>query len=209
MIGSQRTIFDNVLMYLESNNANFDYIERDSLEVLNMVAEAPTPYKGNAILEAKTALENIQAQISEKQKSERISAIETINANLTKLKSFEDFGKVEVNKQTEIIAPIEKVIREINEERFIGNIRTKANYVATDLYQKQLELMMKLANPPEPTIPGGPNPVVPKITFVNKNSIRINYNKPSLQTIEDVEEYIEAVKKEYLRIVNENKRISL
>lgn len=55
MIGTQRTIFDNVLMYLESNNANFDYIERDNLEVLNTVAEAPTPYKGNAILEAKNA----------------------------------------------------------------------------------------------------------------------------------------------------------
>ncbi len=104
---------------------------------------------------------------------------------------------------------IEKIIKQINDERFIGNIRTKANYAATDLYQKQLELMMKLANPPKPTIPGDPEPVVPKITFVNKNSIRINYNKPSLQTVEDVEEYIEAVKKEYLRILNENKRISL
>lgn len=209
MIGTQRTIFDNVLMYLESNNANFDYIERDSLEVLNTVAEAPTPYKGNAILEAKNALENIQGQIAEKQKSERISAIETIDASITKLKSFEDFGKLDAKKQEEISVPIEKVIKEINDERFIGNIRTKANYAATDLYQKQLELMMKLANPPKPTIPGDPEPVVPKITFVNKNSIRINYNKPSLQTVEDVEEYIEAVKKEYLRVLSEDKRISL
>lgn len=209
MKGTQRTIFDNVLLYLESNNANFDYIERDSLEVLNMVAEAPTPYKGNAILEAKTALENIQGQISEKQKAERRSAIETINASLTKLKSFEDFGKLETKKQEEIAVPIEKMIQEINDERFIGNIRTKANYAATDLYQKQLELMMKLANPHIPLIPGEPEPIIPKITFVRKDSIRINYSKPSLQTVEDVVEYIEAVKKEYLRVLSEDKRISL
>lgn len=53
-------------------------------------------------------LENIQGQIAEKQKSERISAIETIDASITKLKSFVDFGKLDAKKQEEISVPIEK-----------------------------------------------------------------------------------------------------
>jgi hypothetical protein len=46
MNGAQRSIFENVLLYLESNNANFDYIGNDSLEKLSTVAESQAPYKG-------------------------------------------------------------------------------------------------------------------------------------------------------------------
>ena len=56
MNGAQRGIFENVLLYLESNNANFDYLKNDSLEKLSTVAESPAPYKGSLMQEAKTAL---------------------------------------------------------------------------------------------------------------------------------------------------------
>jgi hypothetical protein len=42
MNGAQRSIYENVLLYLESNTANFDYIASESLEKLNTVAESPS-----------------------------------------------------------------------------------------------------------------------------------------------------------------------
>ena len=147
MNGAQRNIFENVLLYLESNNANFDYLENDSLEKLSTVAESQAPYKGTLMQEAKTALELIHKEVAAQQKLERESATESILQCINKLKSFADLAKLDSKQQDEIIAPFERVIKEIEHERFIGNIRTKANNARTDLYQKQLELMMRWANP--------------------------------------------------------------
>jgi|JI6StandDraft_1071083.scaffolds.fasta_scaffold02713_6 hypothetical protein len=209
MNGAQRSIYENVLLYLESNTANFDYIASESLEKLNTVAESPTPYKGNLMQDAKAALEIMHKETAAQQKLERESASETILQNIIKLKSFADFEKLDSNQQHEIIAPFEQVIKEIEIERYIGNIRTKLYNATTDLYQKQLESMMRWANPPKVIEPGDTEPEKTKIVFVRKDNVKINFPKPSLETKQDVEDYLAALKEQYLRIIDENKRISL
>lgn len=209
MNGAQRSIFEKVLLYLESNNANFDYIRNDSLEKLSTVAESPAPYKGTLMQEAKASLELIQKEVAEQQKTERETATEAIHQSISKLKSFADFTKLDSKQQDEIITPFNKAIKEIEQERFIGNIRTKANNTTNDLYQKQLERMMSLANPPKPEEPGSTVPPKPKVIFVKKDSVKINFSKPALETKQDVEDYLAALREQYLRIIDEDKRISL
>jgi hypothetical protein len=217
MNGTQRTIFEKVLGYLESNNANFDYIGIENLQTLSVVAESPAPYNGVLMQDAKTALDNIQHEVLEKQKNERLIAKESINNTISKLKQFNDFNKLNQNQQDEIIAPFEKAIKEIESERFIGNIRSKANVANNDVYQRQLEKMISLTNPPLPPVVEidsdgktlKPQPPLPKITFVRKDSVKIIFKKPALETKQDVEEYLAALREQYLRIIDEDKRISL
>lgn len=209
MNGNQRTIFESVQMYLEGNRANFDYIDKSSIEKLSTVAESPAPYKGALMQEAKAILEVSKTELTAQQKNERENAVEHIRQSMEKLSSFADFIKLDAKQQEQIMAPFEKAVKELEHERFIGNIRTKANHTATELYQKQLELMMRLANPPKPAEPGTPEPPKPKVVFVRKDSIRIHYNKPALETKEDVENYLSALRQQYLRIIDEDKRISL
>ncbi|MBK7436562.1 MAG: hypothetical protein IPI77_07050 [Saprospiraceae bacterium] len=209
MNGAQRGIFENLLLYLESNNANFDYIGNESLEKLSTVAESSAPYKGTLMQEAKAALELIHKEEAAQQKLERKTATEAIQQSIDKLKSFVDFAKLDTKQQDEIIAPFERVINEIEQERFIGNIPTKANNATTDLYQKQLELTVRWANPPKTDEPDSNEPAKPKIVFVRKDSVKINFTKPVLETKQEVEEYLAALKEQYLRIFDEDKRISL
>ena len=167
--------------------------------------------------EAKEALDNIQHELSEKQQSERKAAKESIQSSIEKLKQFADFAKLNEKQQTEILAPFENSIKEIEDERFIGNIRSKAYNTNVDVYQRQLEKMLSLANPPLPTtkpvsnVAGEPTPTFtpPKITFVRKDSVKINFKKPALETKQDVEEYLTALREQYFRIIDEDKRISL
>lgn len=209
MSGAQRSIFENVLLYLESNNANFDYIGNSSLNKLSTVAESTTPYIGTLIQEAKAALELIQKEIIEQQKVEREAATAIIKQSTDKLKSFADFTKLDSKQQDEIITPFEKVVKEIEQERFIGNIRSKANNATTDLYQKQLELMMYLVNLPNLTVTTTTEAPKAKVVFVRKDSVRINFTKPALENRQDVEDYLAALKEQFLRIIDEDKRISL
>lgn len=217
MHGSQLAIFEQVLTYLESNNANFDYIGIDNISALKNVATCLTPYQGSLMQEAKEALDNIQLELSEKQHVERQSAKESIQSSITKLKQFYDFKKLNEEQQAEILAPFENSINEIEHERFIGNIRSKANNTNVDVYQRQLEKMLSLANPPLPTTKPVSNfagdPIqkftTPKITFVRKDSVKINFKKPALETKQDVEDYLTALREQYYRIIDEDKRISL
>ena len=209
MNGTQRCILENVLLYLESNNANIDYIGNQSLEQMRVVAESPAPYKGTLIQDAKTALDTVRKEVSEKQKAEREKATETINQSISKIKSFDDFSKLDSKQQDEITAPFVKINSEIEQERFIGNIRTKASNATNGVYQRQLEQMTHLANPPKPVEPGSPEPLKPRVVFVRKDSVKINFSKPALENKQDVEDYLAALKEQYLRIINENKRISL
>lgn len=209
MNGSQKDIFEQVLFYLQSNNANFNYINHEGLDRLTMVKESQAPYKGNLIQEAKAALEQVRSEIDTQQKLERAAALDLVKQAISKLKSFEDYGKLHPPQQLDVMRPLEAALTDIAQEKFIGNIRTKANHAANDLYHKQVEKITLLANPPEPPTPGETEPPKPRIVFVRRDSVRVNFPKPALENRQDVEEYLSAVKKEYLRIIDEQKRISL
>lgn len=209
MNGTQKEIFENVLFYLESNNANFNFINQNGIEKLNIVRESPAPYKGTLMQDAKAALEEVKAEVMAQIKTERETATASTKQTIDKLKSFEDFGKLTPAQQLDVLRPFEAALTELAQERFIGNIRTKANLITNDTYQKQLEWMSQLANPPKPTEPGGKEPPKPRIVFVPRESVKVQFKKPQLETQQDVEDYVAALKEQYLKIIDDNKRISL
>lgn len=209
MNGSQRSIFENVLLYLENNKANFDFINNESLDKLEKVAESPKPYKGNMIQEVKTILEKIQNDDSILLQEERDIATGEINQSMVKLRLFVEFSKLDKGKQEEVIAPFEKIKNEIEQERFIGNIKTKTYNASTYVYQQQLELMMSLANPKKSDDPESKVLAKAKLIFIRKDSVKVNFSKPALENKQDVDDYLNELKKQYLKIINENKKISL
>lgn len=212
MNGTQRSIFESVLLYQEGNTANFGYVSTENLDTLSRVAESPTPYKGTLMQEAKAALDAVKDEVKIQQQEEREKAITAILHCMDKLKSFDEYHKLDNKQQQEMLLPFENRINDIKEERFIGNIRTKTYNTTNELYQKQLNLMMLFAHPPQPValVQGESQaPPKPKITFVRKDSLKVHFAKPALETEQDVDEYLAALKKEFLRIIKEDKRISL
>ncbi len=158
--------------------------------------------------DAKAALEEIKKEIASKQEEERTKAKEVIQQCLDKLASFDDYAKLDPRQQEEVNAPLKKGLEDVKVEKFIGNIRTKADLAVSEIYPKQLERMTRLANPPKPEAPGESIPPKPNV-YVRKENVKVHFAKPSLETKQDVEDYITALREQYLRIINEDKRISL
>lgn len=209
MNGNQRSIFESILVYLENNKANFDYVGNKNIETLMIVAEDKLPHRGSLIQNAKVALEAMQKEVSEQQVLERINAIDRINSCINKLKSFPEFDKLDSKQQNQIIESFTKAIAEVEQENFIGNIRTKANRIEVDTYQNQLQVMITLANPPKVNNDTGSDKPKPVITFVSKDSIKVKFNKPALENKQDVEEYLDEIRKQFLKVIDDDKRISL
>jgi hypothetical protein len=207
MTGQQKEIFENVLFYLESDNANFNYIEKEGIEKLQMVKESPAPYKGTMMKEAKETLEKIKKETLKKIEEERKKGIEIINELTEHLKAFPEFKKISKADQGDLLKPLIVVQEKIKAERFIGNIRVIISQMKDDEYPRIIERMISWANPAPPE--AGDETPKPRITYVTKDSVKVDYKKPALETKEDVEEYVNALKAKYLKIINDNKRISL
>jgi hypothetical protein len=209
MNGAQKEIFESVLNYLEGNNANFTYIDQSAIGRLTLVKESAAPYKGNIMQEAKAALEEVKTEVLTKINSEREIAADSVKQSMDRIKTFEDYNKLSAAQQIDILRPFETALNEIAGERYIGNIRTKANYASNETYQKQLAWMIQLANPIVPVEPGSKEPAKPRIVFVPRDTVKVQFKKPQLETPQDVEDYVEALKQQYLRIIKDDKRISL
>lgn len=212
MGGQQKSIFENIIYFLQSDNANFDYMSTDGIKQLQQVKESKTPYKGNLMQEAKQAIDTIKTEVLGKITEERNLATTEITNCIEKLKAYPDFAKLDKNKQDEILAPFTNTIASIGNERFIGNIRAKLSDIQTQIFSEQLDKMTLMANPPKPASKDDTKTAdqpIPKVTYILNKSIKVKYNKPSLETEGNLNGYVSELKEEYIKIIKDNKRISL
>lgn len=208
MDGAQRGILEDIQLYRKSHSANFEYIDKANLDVLDLAAEDPAPYKGNIMQQAKAALEKIRQDITERQKIERTEAEEEIRHAIQKLQSAIEFAKLDEDKKKALVQPFEQAIQNIQKEVYIGNIRNQAQRTTQDLYQKQLGLLYKLAVPSITNASGtGDTQSAPSI--IRRDSIKIPFKKPALETRQDVDEYVTALKEQLMKLIEKNNKISL
>lgn len=208
MDGAQRGILEDIQLYRKSHSANFEYIDKANLDVLDLAAEDPAPYKGNIMQQAKAALEKIRQDITQRQKIERSEAEEDIRDAIKKLQSAAEFTKLDDDKRKALVHPFEQAIQNIQKEVYIGNIRNQAQRTTQDLYQKQLGLLYKLAVPPISNA-SGTGDTQSEPTIVRRDSIKVPFKKPALETRQDVDEYVTALKEQLMKLIEKNNKISL
>lgn len=217
MNGAKKDIYDNLLMFLDRDNANFTYIDGEELPKLKEIRTNATPYKGNTMQTAKTLLDQLGLKITTKINEEREKAIHDLDNMINKLSTFEEYQSLSAADAEKVIAPFLEEKKNVTHERFIGNIRSKIQHISDQVYQKALALMTTLANPaPVPTYSDDDNEKPETraaepahITYINKNSIKLDYKKPYIETEQDLEEFVEALKTKYSTYIKGNKRITI
>ena len=212
MEGSQRKIYEQVTLCLTRNDANLSYLSATNITKLHQVHDALAPYQGNIMQEAKTTLETIEQELTALQAQERADACQKITACKEKLQQFSDFEKLTEAQRNELLEPFEQKRNEIATSRYIATIRQSASDVVENYYYASLNKMAVWLTPPAaPAITGTADaiPTKPRITYVKRDSVKVNFSKPSLETQADVEHYIESLKERYMELIAENKKISL
>ncbi len=202
MNGEQRKIYDSVVQFLNSQNANLNYVSVDEMEILNKVREELVPYKSSFMKDAKAALERVKTFIDEQVGKEREEGIKIIDGYISQLKANEKFSELNPEKQNQVIQPLENEKAKINQENFIPVIRDLTQNVKAFLYQKQVQQIYDLAEKK-----GDGAKIVQKL--VNFNKIKPVFKKSTLDTEDDVEEYITELKETMLKQIKENTKIIL
>jgi len=179
---------------------NIDYVEADELDILREVNDHPTPYYGTLIKDAKAAKDALTNKVIKQIDEERILTEKEIDNTISRIQSHDDFKKLDDVKRNQVIKPFEDEKKKLKEQRFIANLRETRAYVKGELRERQLNLMAQLADP----VSKPDKPV-----YRNINNVKVNFPKNELQTKEDVEKYVEALKDELNKLIEDNKRISL
>jgi len=188
---------------VDKNEDNFSYLENEEIKVLSEIKESSVPYKNNTIQKAKKSLDVIQKEIVKKVEDEIKQAIKTIESIIVKVQSFEGFTQLTEEQKTQVLQPFTKSIDEIKNQKLIASIKDKAR-IANDKYEQQVTLIGVLLK----SIKGGADKSE-SVEYVSKSQIQLNFTKNELKDESDVEEYIEQLKEEYLKVIKQNKRILL
>jgi hypothetical protein len=220
--GEQKNIFDNIRTFITGNQSNLDYIDGDEMSLLNGVFKSDSPFKGDQIKKAKTAMDALKQKLIStisKEKEIALSAIQEMRQNM---EQHADFAKLKAEQQKQLLQPFDLNIEKLSEQRYIANIKQTATMVREELYNDQLNKMVAMAQPPEKSVSkpyaggNGTKKVVkdypyekPCIQYINKNNVKVPFSKTELQTEADVKEYLKAVEEELLKQIKQNRRISL
>lgn len=223
MNSEQINIYKNIGLFLNSNTGNLRFINSDlEIELLKNVKSHPSPYIGDQIRSAKEAMDVLGKRIGDAQAEERSKTILQLDHKIKDLKKESDFSKLSDVQKEQVLRPFSQYLTEAKKEPLISNIRDYGNNLS-DLYTKQLNLCVSLANPPKPRSEDNSSSgadaqttataqeAEPRATYVTlSNTLRkVNTNVSRLETEEDVEKYLNALKIALLDQLKQNHKINL
>ena len=200
--GEQKNIYDSIRKFFSGNQSNLEYIQCEELDVIREVNDHGTPFYGTLIKDAKTAKDAWTKKVISQIEEERKLTEAEIGKAINRIQSHDDFKALDDAKRKQVLKPFEEETKKVKEQRFIANLRGTRAYVKGELLEMQLTEMVKLANPII-------EPDKPLIHYQNIHNVKIEFPKNELQSKEDIEKYVEALKTRLNELINDNKRISL
>lgn len=206
MTGDQIKIYDDISTLLNGDTSNLKYVEGTEFATLEKLIQHPAPYQGNLIKEAKAAKDTLKKKVLAKIEAAKAAAKLANEKAIKDLESKAEFQQLDQQQQQTVLAPLKSQTKKIEGERFIAVLKDTKASVSTTLLPERLNEMVRLANPVEES-----SGVVsePKVHYVSKTIIKVDFPQSELKTAEDVEAYLAALRKAYLAEIANNKRITL
>jgi hypothetical protein len=205
--GEQKKIYDTIRTFLSGNQSNLDYVTGEELDVLKSIIEHPKPYSGDIIKDAKTAKDSLTKKVLSQIEEERAFTANAIENAISRIQSHDDYKSLELSNQQALLKPFQDEQKKLKDQRFIANMRDIRTIAMGQMLEKQLNEMVRLASPVVPeTETGAKEPVV---HYRKLSNVKVSFQKNELQTLDDVEKYVEALKSALSKLIEDNKRISI
>ena len=211
--GPQFSIFKRVETLTTGNQANLAYVSQEQRDALTSIYNSTTPWR--QMTKANDVLNTINEEIKELQSAARNEAVALINDKFAAIKAIPAYAQIPENLRNQIDKFFSILSDSAKEERFIGNLKAMKSDIDR-AYENSLKSINKWvedeankASKPQDngTVPPPPTPVK---TFVRKESaMNVSFNKPMLETEEDVDAYLTALRAKMMSYINQNKNIML
>lgn len=215
----QANIYRQIAVFLNEHNSNLRYIDhKEEIGILCNVQSHEAPYSGTLIRDAKLAMDQLSERIKAKQDEARAKVNNDLTHYISLFKEDSHFQKLSEQQQHLVLQPLEIRLKGIANERFIASLEN-LSFGVRELYNKQLNYAVQLATPaPSPdanTYPDGAAEGTvlrePKEVFITLSNTlkKVKPPKAHIETSEDVEEYLEELRKILLEQIAQQRKINL
>ncbi len=209
MNGEQAKIYSDIKNLLAGDTSNLDYVEGNEINVLHSIIDADKPYTGNKIKDAKASKDALSKKVQDKISSEKTEAVQSIEKAIVDLMAKDDFSELEELQQRTIVKPLEDELEKLQKTKYIARIRDIKRRATDDIFTKQLNAMVALANLVEQPNDGASVVAEPKVHYIKRSNVKPPFSKSELKTEEEVDEYVEALKLALKEHIRNNRRIQL
>lgn len=201
MNGDKRRIYDTVLSFVTENKNNLRYIDDEQKSIIEALSTLDKPYSGSHITKANQALKAIKDLLQPLIEQTREEATSKIEAIIKELQENENFLKVPEPDRFKVVRPRQDLISTINNTSTIDSIKQRSNPDAlADELSHGLETIIELI---PKNIVISPKQVTIRITKLTPKS------KITLKNSDDVNEYIDKLKENLLKEIDNGKQVLL
>ena len=221
--GRQFDIFKRIDTLKKGNQANLSYVSVELIKVLDDIYNSSTPW--NLMAKGKDTIDAISKEIKDKQEAASTDVLSLLDTKLQALIALSSYCTLQTNQQQQIAALFEVLKIKAKDERYIGNLIAMKTQVS-DTYnkcldsinhwieekQKEEEEARKKAQQQnggeQPAIQPKAPRIVHKVVSKQK-AMAVSFDKPILETKEDVEKYVDALKAQLMQYIEQNNNIML
>ena len=226
--GKQFDIFKNISNIKTGYQANMRYVSPELCQKLDAAYESKTPWK--CMTEAKMTIDAISHEITTKQEEAHQEIASLISSKLAALTNLPSYATLKDNQKSQVEQMFSLLSSKEKEERFIGNLKGMKEDVEKAFSKcfESINTWVEEAASATDTQPDGsgatgsgtgdsntngsrstPPQPKPKIAVRKEKAMNLAWNKQVLESQEDVEAYVDALRQQLLSLIKQNKNIML
>ena len=201
MEGDKKKIYDEIASFISTNKDNLYHIKDTKINDLYELLKDTAPFKGNKVQTAKSSLKIIQEQLSPMIESVKNEALAKVDELIAKIQSLEEFSKIDGDKSS-VIRPLQNIKVNIQNSNNIDFINQRVNNESLEKeFDNANEKILEL-------LPTEHKENIPQKVRTRFDKIKPK-NKYTLETVSDVEEFINELKSKMIEEINSGREITL
>lgn len=201
--GGQKAIYDQATDLLTTHSSNLGYLPSGSEAAVGAALDDPNAFRGNKMAQLKQASDKLRAQIDEVVASNRTEIVEAIEGRKTEIEASAFYAKATLEVRESVLRRVDHTISRVRSQDQIALTREIGSSFEASVYPSLLDLLAAS------TQGGGGDDVSPPKQTVSIKTISTTGVSGVLETEEDVDRYLDALRTTLVQTLNDGKRISL
>ena len=207
--GAQRRIFDEATQMLASNTSNLNYLPPGSSQDVEQLLADPQAFRGNRMAKLKTATVELQSRIDDALVANREGAVRKIDSRWAPLQTSTIYLEATDNARRSVSQEINALLDRIGQENQIAVVREIANTFEEHTYPAILDQLAASPRTSNADSDDTPAPAPIKKQTVSVRTITVAGARSVLETEEDIDRYLAALRTALVQVLNDDKRIAL
>ncbi|GAA4714714.1 hypothetical protein APR04_004071 [Promicromonospora umidemergens] len=203
--GGQKPIYDDAADLLTTHSSNLGYLPSGSDATVRAALDDPNAFRGNKMAQLKQATDQLRTQIDEVVASVRAGVVATIEVRKTGLEENASFANATPESQASVRRRVDQVIWQVGSQNQVALIREIGSTFEEAVYPSLLDQLAASRQGSG----GDDGSAPPPRQTVSVKTVSATGVSGVLETEEDVDRYIDALRAALVQTLNDGKRISL